>query len=245
MRLIVLGSSSSGNCYLLDGEEECLMIECGVPFKEVEKAVDFKIAKISGVLVSHEHSDHAGFVKNCIEARRVCYMSSGTMHALGLPINTTVQMVPAVTYRIGGFLVQPFHTEHDCAEPFGFYIAHKECGRVVFATDTRSMDYTFSGLNNIMIECNYMENILLENCSRGLIYKGRAERVRRAHLSLPSCISFLKANDITHVNNIVLIHLSNENAKADLFRQIIARETGKNVIVARKGLVADFNITPF
>lgn len=245
MRLIVLGSSSSGNCYLLDSGEECLMIECGVPFREVEKAIDFNISKISGVLVSHEHGDHAGFIKSCIEACRVCYMSSGTRRALDLPLSSVVQMAPAMTYRIGGFFVQPFHTEHDCAEPFGFCIAHKECGRVVFATDTCSINYVFNSLNNIMIECNYMENILLENCSRGLIYKGRAERVRRAHLSLPSCIEFLKANDLTHVNNIVLIHLSNENAKADLFRQIISRETGKNVIVARKGLVADFNVTPF
>ena len=41
MKLRILGSSSSGNCYLLEDESECLVIEAGLPFKEVKKALDF------------------------------------------------------------------------------------------------------------------------------------------------------------------------------------------------------------
>jgi len=33
MKLKVLGSGSSGNCYLLENESEALMLECGLPFK--------------------------------------------------------------------------------------------------------------------------------------------------------------------------------------------------------------------
>ena len=37
MKLRVLGSGSSGNCYILENEAEALIIEAGVPFMEVKK----------------------------------------------------------------------------------------------------------------------------------------------------------------------------------------------------------------
>ena len=49
MHLKCLGSSSAGNCYLLENETECLMIECGIPIKEVKKAMNFNIRKIVGL----------------------------------------------------------------------------------------------------------------------------------------------------------------------------------------------------
>ena len=58
MILRILGSSSSGNCYLLENETECLMIECGIPIKEVKKAMNFNMRKIVGCIASHRHNDH-------------------------------------------------------------------------------------------------------------------------------------------------------------------------------------------
>lgn len=55
MKLKVLGSGSSGNCYILENDTEALIIEAGVPFMEVKKALDFNISKIQGVVISHEH----------------------------------------------------------------------------------------------------------------------------------------------------------------------------------------------
>ena len=40
MKLKVLGSNSQGNCYLLEDDHECLIIEAGVPIREVKKALD-------------------------------------------------------------------------------------------------------------------------------------------------------------------------------------------------------------
>lgn len=55
MKLKVLGSGSSGNCYILENDTEALIIEAGVPFMEVKKALNFDIRKIQGVVISHEH----------------------------------------------------------------------------------------------------------------------------------------------------------------------------------------------
>ena len=51
MYLKVLGSSSKGNCYLLDNGNEALMIECGIAIKNVQKAVDFDINRIAGCII--------------------------------------------------------------------------------------------------------------------------------------------------------------------------------------------------
>lgn len=55
MYLKCLGSSSSGNCYILENENEALIIEAGINLSEVKKALNFNISKIRGVLISHEH----------------------------------------------------------------------------------------------------------------------------------------------------------------------------------------------
>lgn len=55
MEFKVIGSGSSGNCYLLESETECLVIEAGISFLEVKKALDFNIRKIVGVVISHRH----------------------------------------------------------------------------------------------------------------------------------------------------------------------------------------------
>ena len=58
MILQVLGSSSKGNCYLLEYKNKVLILDAGVSFKEVQKALNFNIENVIGVLITHEHMDH-------------------------------------------------------------------------------------------------------------------------------------------------------------------------------------------
>ncbi|MDS2204199.1 MBL fold metallo-hydrolase, partial [Clostridioides difficile] len=39
MKIKVLGSSSKGNCYLLQLKNETLILECGVSYKEILKGL--------------------------------------------------------------------------------------------------------------------------------------------------------------------------------------------------------------
>ncbi|HEK4983654.1 TPA: MBL fold metallo-hydrolase, partial [Clostridioides difficile] len=55
----ILGSSSRGNCYLLQLENETLILECGVSYKEILKGLDFSLENVVGCLVTHEHKDHS------------------------------------------------------------------------------------------------------------------------------------------------------------------------------------------
>lgn len=247
MELKILGSSSKGNCYLLDNGTDCLMIECGIAFKDVQKAVNFDISRIAGVLVSHEHGDHAKHVKKCLEARILCYMSQGTKEALKLPDDgLTRTMKELEVQSIGGFKVQPFNIQHDAREPFGFLIYHHECGKVLFATDTHYLHYTFQGLNNILIECNYRQDILDANVESGKLPMALRERTIKSHCSFDTCKEALVANDLSKVNNIVLIHLSDGNSNEKEFKQGIFEATGKTVHVAQSGMtIKNFNVSPF
>ena len=58
MVLRVLGSSSAGNCYILDNGKEALVLECGVSLSKVKESVGYDISRIAGAFVSHEHNDH-------------------------------------------------------------------------------------------------------------------------------------------------------------------------------------------
>lgn len=55
MFVLTTNTGSKGNGYILHTESEDLLIEAGVKFKETTKTLDYKVANIKGLIVSHEH----------------------------------------------------------------------------------------------------------------------------------------------------------------------------------------------
>lgn len=56
MHLKCLGSSSAGNCYLLTSSSgETLILDCGIPIKEIKKGLNWHIRGIRGMIISHAH----------------------------------------------------------------------------------------------------------------------------------------------------------------------------------------------
>ena len=70
-------------------------------------------------------------------------------------------------------------------------------------------------------------------------------RTLESHMSLEHLKEMLTANDLTAVNNIVLIHMSGRNSQQDAFVREIAEHTGKHTMAATKGLTIELNKTPF
>ena len=65
MILLCLGSGSQqGNCYLLDSGNEVLILDAGIPIKQIKKGLNWDISKVVGVCVTHAHIDHAKAVKD-------------------------------------------------------------------------------------------------------------------------------------------------------------------------------------
>lgn len=245
MRLKIISSSSAGNCYLLCTANETLILECGVKIQQIKQALNFEISNTVGVLVTHEHKDHCAAVKDVVSLGMNVYASAGTIAAFGLKSHRLHTLQLGKTIKLGGFKVKPFEAVHDCREPYNFLIEHEECGRVVFITDSYYCEYTFPGLNNILIEANYSQEILDRKVQEGATAEFLRNRVLQSHMNLDTCKQFLRANDLTAVNNIVLIHLSDSNSDAGLFKREIEHLTLKTVHIAERNMAIDFNMTPF
>lgn len=246
MELIVIGSSSNGNCYVLQNEHEALILECGVSIKEVKKAVDFNVNKIVGAIVSHEHGDHASHINDFLNSRIQVYLSAGTNRKVQKK-GTFLPLLceSGCKFKLGNFTILPFDVKHDAEEPLGFLIQHSESGNILFVTDSYYIPYTFDNLNNILIECNYRMDILQSNIELGKIPLKLRDRTLESHMSFETCKEALQANDLRAVNNIVLIHLSDGNSNSEQFKTDIHKATGKTVFVADKGMRITFNKTPF
>lgn len=48
--------SRNGNCYILENDTEALILDAGVRYKEILRALDYNVSKVAAVLLSHEHS---------------------------------------------------------------------------------------------------------------------------------------------------------------------------------------------
>lgn len=171
--------------------------------------------------------------------------SAGTLNALGVNHHRAVKIGIGETKVVGSYKVMAIKTKHDCADPVGFLIHQKEMGLMLFATDTYYLENTFEGLNNVFIECNYAKDILYKNAELGIIDNNLKNRTIRSHFELENVKSFLKANDLSGVKNIVLLHLSDKNSDEVRFKKEIEELTGKNVIIADKGVEVDLNLFPF
>lgn len=247
MNLRCLGSSSLGNCYLLESDNECLIIEAGIPFKEVKKALAFDVLKIVGVLVTHCHGDHAAHAKEFVKAGFITAMSSGTAGMLNLPACGFLH--PGYWYNFGGFTVTPFDVIHDAPEPLGFIVRHQDIGTLLFATDTEYIKQNFTKLklNHILIECNYSQKIIDGRVHSGSTDKGLRDRVLQSHVELETCKGFIEVNKTVSLDTVTLLHLSDGNSNAREFTAEIQSIVGKDVVVyvADKGVTVNLDILPF
>ncbi len=247
MRVKVLGSSSKGNCYILESSTGNLLLECGVNFKEIQKALEFNLSSVHGCFVTHEHNDHSKAVLDVMKAGIDVYMSDGTAAQLKAYTNHRfTSLRPKYEVYVGDFIVLPFSTQHDAKDPLGFLIQYMPTGeKLLFATDTYYLRYRFQNLNYIMVECNYVKEILEENIVAGLVPEGLRNRLLESHFSLENVKGFLKANDMTTVRKIILIHLSDGNSDAERMKREIMELTGVETEVADTGMIIDLDLYPF
>lgn len=228
MKLKVLGSGSDGNCYILENETEALVIEAGVPLMKVKQALDFNIKKIEGLIESHIHGDHHKYWKSYSD--------------IGIPIYEPFKdEKPKMIFKTQHFKVQAFSLVHD-VPCYGFYIEHKEIGKLLYITDTEYCKYNFKKqmINHILVEANYSNEILEKDAIN-------REHVMRGHMSIETTIDFLKANDNDALKNVVLIHLSNRNSNANEFLKKTKEVVNSNVntYIAKKHTNIDLNLIPF
>ena len=233
MDIRVLASGSAGNCYLVSDGLTPLLLECGISIKQIRRGLGFGLTNVAACLVSHEHQDHAKALADVLRAGVEVYTSPGTIKALGLEHHRLRPVKAKETFQAGTWTIRAFETQHDAAEPLGFLLQSNATGeRLLYATDTYYVKYRFPKLTHIMVECNYAKDILYENVRRGTVPEVLKNRLLTSHFSLENVNGFLKANDLSKVQEIWLLHLSDGNSDAERFKREIMELTGKPVYIA-------------
>jgi phosphoribosyl 1,2-cyclic phosphodiesterase len=247
MKLKVLGSSSKGNCYILESPTGSLLLECGLPWPQIQKGLNFDLSSVKDCLITHEHKDHSKSVKEIMQAGIDCHMSTGTAKALDVYNEYRCLLFNAGRQGYSsGFATLAFDTEHDAADPLGFLIKYEPTKeKILFLTDSYYCKYTFKDLNYIMIECNYIKATLDANIAAGLIDERMKSRLLQSHFSLEHVIQFLKANDLSQCREIILLHLSSHNSDAARMIQEVKEATGITPKIAKPGLEVELQMNPY
>lgn len=233
MKLIIICSSSKGNSYALQSDSgEILLIEAGIPLKEVKRAIGYKTSKVVGCITSHVHGDHAKYIPEYLKAG-ISVSSNDEVAEKYLGVDT---MSENITFRFGNFGVTPFEVQHD-AKNFGYLIHEPSYGTIFFATDCYNLNFVIQGCNTYLAECNYSDELLDKAVAEGKTPRSQADRVRLSHMSLEHAVSWLqdcKAERSAH--QIILIHGSarhlNPTKAVNKFQQVF----GIPVYYGQKGL---------
>lgn len=174
---------------------------------------------------------------------------------MGIPILAPYLGNSCKSMNMGGFTVKPFdlttidgnwtHTDAN-GEPcpiFGFLITHKEMGRMLYITDCEVVKWRFKGINHILLGVNYDKDLIDNEDS------AKVNHVYRGHMSIDTACDFVKANNSKDLQNVIMCHLSKNNADKDLFiEKMKSAVPNVNVDVAERNkewLLANPNECPF
>nr|WP_083430714.1 MBL fold metallo-hydrolase [Ndongobacter massiliensis] len=237
MDIRVLGSGSSGNAYMISDGKTTLLVECGLPWKALQQALQYRVTSLDACLLTHEHMDHAKSAQHLADYGMKVYMSEGTKRALNAQEHNFRTFFTQATCRylsvaIGSFLVSPFHTIHDATEPVGFLIQSKKTGeKLVFITDSAYCPYRFTGIDYWMIEVNYVKSSLDANTMSGSVNLSRRQRTVQSHMSLETAVEMLRSSNASMAKAIYCMHLSDKNSDEEVIKRVMVESFGVPVVI--------------
>ncbi|WLD81439.1 MBL fold metallo-hydrolase [Selenomonas dianae] len=228
MDIRVIASGSSGNSYLIGDGRTRLLLDAGIPFRRIQIGCSFRTSSIDGCLVTHRHGDHAAAIPKLLR-RGIAVYSNADVAGVYEGVQ---ELTARKEHTIGTMRILPFMAEHD-VPCYGYQVTSEETGeKLVYITDSAYVRYTFTGLTHIMIEANYDEDIMIGNVRDEKVPLSLAERVAQTHMSIGTLLDLLRANDMTKVRQIYLLHLSDMSSDAERFKKLVQQETGAEVYIA-------------
>lgn len=249
-----VGSSSSGNAYLISDGKTHLVLDAGVSCKKIMGSLgDYGIDKsdVSGIFITHEHLDHVksvGTLSGKLENSTI-FTSRGTAYNSDkferVPDKRTVYMASQDMVRRGDITVKAFSLSHDAAEPIGFSFSSEDT-KITVVTDTGVVtDEIFEEIKTsdvIVMEANHEVNILQYGPypyslkRRIMSDKGHLSNVSAA-LAITNAIELRRSVKRGKLR-VLLAHLSSTNNTPDQARLTVANVLEENGMYAGR----DFDI---
>ena len=210
-----------------------MLIDCGLNLTDAERRLarfGLVPSDIAGVLVTHEHGDHAHGVFDFAAAHNITvYLTYGTMLAMKAEgkVIEGVRMVfinGKQSEVVDGMLVTPFTVPHDAREPVQYVVSDgdRKLGVLTdIGASTAHVEQTLSGLDALVLECNYDREMLWN----GGYPRWLKQRIAGpfGHLDNEDSGRLLAALDCSRLKHIIGAHLSQQNNRPELARAVLAR----------------------
>jgi phosphoribosyl 1,2-cyclic phosphodiesterase len=234
MRFASLGSGSDGNALVVEAGATRLMLDCGFTVRETVARlarVGLEPSDLSGVIVTHEHSDHGdGVFPFAREFALQTWMTWGTFSVLSgaqaeAGRGVTVRLIePDVAFAVNDLQVLPITVPHDAREPVQ-YVVGDGARRLGVLTDTGTstphIEASLSGCDALVLECNHDIDMLM-NGEYPPSLKARIAG-RFGHLDNGTSAAILRAVDRSRLRHVVAAHLSKSNNTPRLARAALAQ----------------------
>jgi phosphoribosyl 1,2-cyclic phosphodiesterase len=226
VRILPLGSSSSGNSILLEFGRTRLLVDAGLSSRELTRrveAVGVPPDGISGVLLTHEHHDHSRGAERFSTRHKVPVLCPReTLEAMNLSPMHLAAFEPITSgapFDLDGVRVDPFPVPHDAAAPLG-YVLTGEGVRVGIVLDlghaTSLVVERLKGCHVLLVESNHDDGML----QAGPYPWQLKQRIggRMGHLSNAEAAALLVRTADESCRAVVLAHLSERNNTPALAR---------------------------
>ena len=168
MRFASLGSGSKGNAMVVSGQGTHILLDCGLPLKQLEAALlrlDLGLENLDAVFITHEHGDHIRGVRSLLKRRPMpVYMSNGTALAANC---TQLSQLTFVQDRqcinIGSLSVRAVVVPHDAREPCQYIVhntsgpaANKKLGLLTdLGCESEHVVEAYADCDGLVLECNH------------------------------------------------------------------------------------------
>ncbi|MFM8439773.1 MAG: MBL fold metallo-hydrolase [Acidobacteriota bacterium] len=185
IRFTVLGSGSTGNSVLINTETTNVLVDAGLSARETLRRLELvgiQPTQLNGILITHEHSDHAGGLRVLLNSVSCPVYISDLTKAAYLELKTGSQNLETESrrrraavdgrtesiesdreFRIGDIDFEPFTVPHDAADNFGF-VAKKDGLRMATLMDfghiTDLMCNRLEACDAVVIESNHSKEML-------------------------------------------------------------------------------------
>lgn len=217
LRFASLGSGSKGNGTLIESGKTRILLDCGFTLGETERRLHrlgCAPQSITAILVTHEHSDHAGGVGRFSRRYNVpVWLTVGTSQVMRDSRFARAHYINVhQTLEINDLHVTPFPVPHDAREPCQFVFSNGS-HRLGILTDVGShtplIVEMLQRLDALMLECNYDADML----ANGPYPPSLKERVagRYGHLDNRQATHLLGQIDLMALQHLVGMHLSENN----------------------------------
>jgi phosphoribosyl 1,2-cyclic phosphodiesterase len=220
LEVIVLGSGSSGNALLVRSGHSRLLVDAGLSARRLTQrlaAAGCAPGDLHGILLTHEHGDHAGGLKVFCRQHRVDLFAN-KMTADAIRFQHGLEQAPwryfqtGAPFSAGEFSIHPFSVPHDAVDPVGF-VLEADGVRFAVVTDlgmvTQSVIHWVRGAGIIFVETNYDETLLAADTKRPWQTKQRIAS-RHGHLSNKAAAELLVEVATPNLHTVILGHLSQD-----------------------------------